>query len=503
MKISKIKTSLPGGWRWGAGSLLIFWLILTGLSLTAHASLIGNAIQVDTLTGNDDNASMAFDGANYLVSWQNSSGTSSSIDIYGKVFDSNGNLIVAPFAINASTNDQIFPSVANYAAGQFLVVYQSFNGTDQDIIGTFVSYSATNAVMGTTFTIAGGAGNQQVPSIAYDGTNFYVAYLDGGTSVRAISVTKTGVVGTAVTVATVTSNATPPSVLPQITFSNTTVGRYLIAWEDFGTDPSGNVYGNTITTAGAIGTVTGVAVTSGLAERNPSVAFDGTNFLVVYDTGASGVRDIYGQLITTGGTLSGSRFAISTAINDQLLPKVTYSTGAGLYFASWQDYRNSTSIADIYGARILRTGSVVESAGMVVNSNTTFQKQSPVSGNDGTNFFALWTDFRNPPSGSDIWSQKSEGPPPVLSSVTPSVNLTVGVPMTLTGNYFGDLAAGSRSTSTDYVMINGLKVSDAYFSSWMNNLISFSLPPNSNSGAVQVYSGNLGSNTISLSVQDF
>jgi chitodextrinase len=503
MKKSKTKTPLPGGWRWGAGSLLIFWLMLTGFSLSAHASLIGSPIQIDSLTGGDDHSSIAFDGTNYLISWQISTGTSTSNDIYGKVFDSNGNSIVAPFAINASLNDQTFPSVANYGAGQYLVVYQSFNGTDQDIVGTFVSYSSTTATIGTTFTIAGGAGNQQFPSVAYDGTNFYLAYVDGGTAVRAISVSKTGSVGTAVTLGTVTSNATPPSVLPQITFSNGTVGKYLIAWEDFGTDVSGNIYANTITTAGVAGTATGIAVIAGFSERHPSLAFDGTNFLIVYDGGSAGNRDIYGQFVTTGLLLSGSRFGVSAAGNDQVTPKLSFSAGAGLYFAAWQDYRNSTSNADIFGARILKTGSAAESNGLVLMSNTTFQKQNPVSGNDGTNFFTLWTDFRNPPTNSDIWGQKTVGPSPLLSSVTPSGNVTTGTSMALNGNYFGDLPSGSRSTTTDYVLINGVNVPDSSFGSWTNSLISFSLPVNSSSGSVQVYSGNLQSNTMSISVEDF
>lgn len=503
MNKSKTKTLLPGGWRWGAGSLLIFWLILTGLSLSAQASLIGGSIQIDALTGGDDRPSIAFDGTNYLLSWQSSTGTSTSNDIYGKVIDSNGNSIVAPFAINGSTNDQTFPSVASYGSGQYLIVYQSFNGTDQDIVGTFVSYSSTTAAVGTTFTIAGGAGNQQYPSIAYDGNNFYIAYVDAGTSVRAVTVSKTGSVGTPLTVGTVTSNATPPSVLPQITFSNGTIGKYLISWEDFGTDVSGNIYVNTITTAGVAGAVTGIAVTAGLSERHPSPAFDGTNFLIVYDSGTAGSRDIFGQFVTPALLLSGSRFAVSTATNDQIVPKLSYSAGAGLYFASWQDYRNSTTYSDIFGARILKTGSVPDSSGIILMSNTTFQMQNPVSGNDGTNFFNIWTDFRNPPTSSDIWGQKAVGPLPVLSSVTPSANLTTGISVTLGGNYFGDLPSGSRATATDYVSINGVKVPDSSFGSWTDSGISFFLPVNSSSGPVQVYSGNVGSNSINISIQDF
>ncbi|MFI5303712.1 MAG: fibronectin type III domain-containing protein [Nitrospiria bacterium] len=503
MTKSEIKTLLTGGWSWGAGSLLFFWLFLTGLALSANASLIGNPVQVDTLAGGDDNSSVSFDGTNYLVAWQSSTGSSTSNDIYGSIIDSNGNAIVTPFVINGLVNDQTYPSAANYAGGHFLVVYQNFNGTDQDILGTFVSYSSTTATVGSTFTIAGGTGNQLYPSLALGSSGFFVTYVDNGTAVKAVSVSTTGSVGIPVLVGSVTSSATPPSVLPQISYSNIASGVFLITWEDFGVDLSGNIYSNTISSAGLPGTPVGIAITPNLAERHPSVAFDGTNFLVVFDTGPASSRDIYGQLVTTGLVLSGSRFAISTALNDQVKPKISFSNGAGLYFGSWQDFRNSVTNADIYGARILKTGSVVESNGLAVMTNTTFQKQNPIPGNDGSNFFTVWTDFRNPPTSSDIWGQKVAGPPPVLSSVTPATNATTGASMSLGGNNFGLLPSGSRSTTTDYVLINGVEVPDPNFGSWSNNSITFSLPVNSSSGPVQVVSGNLGSNTMNLTIEDF
>ncbi|MBI1820964.1 MAG: FG-GAP repeat protein [Nitrospirae bacterium] len=506
MKKSKIKTLLHGQWRWGARSLLIFWLSLTGVSLSAHASLIGSGVQIDNLTGADDNASISFDGANYLAVWQTSTGASFSSDIYAGVFTPGGTTVIPPFPVNAGTNDQNYPAVSSYASNQFLIVYQTFNGTDFDISGAFVSYSTTstpNTTVGTPFLIAGGAGNQQYPSVAYDGsTGFYVTYVDIGTAVKAVSVSKSGVAGAPVTLGTVTSS-TPPSVLPQISFSNSTIAQYLVAWEDFGADPSGNIYANTITTTGTAGAGLGMAVTASTPERHPSVAFDGTNFLVVYDKGSPGSRDVFGQLVTPALALSGASFPVSSAVNDQLTPKLTFSAGANLYFASWQDYRNSTTNADIYGARISKAGAVNETGGLAIMTNTTFQKQNPVTGNDGSNFFTVWTDFRNPPTGSDIWGQNADGPPPAISTVAPTTNLTAGTLMTVSGNYFGDLPAGSRSTSTDYLSISGVKVPDSNVSQWANTSVFFTLPVNSTSGPLQVVSGTLGSNTVSLAVQDF
>ncbi len=505
MKVIIPKTLLPKQRGWGAESLLIFWLILTGVSLSAHASLIGSPIQVDSLTGADDHSSISFDGTNYLVAWQSTTGSSYSNDIYAAILNPSGTTIIPSFLINNALNDQTFPAVSSFASNQFLIVYQTFNGSDYDISGAFVSYSTTstpNTTVGTPFLIAGGAGNQQYPSVAYDGTGFYVAYLDSGTAVKAVPVSKSGLAGGPVTLGAVTST-TPPSVLPQISFSNSAIARYLVVWEDFGADPSGNIVANTITTVGAAGPGLGVALTASTPERHPSVAFDGTNFLVVYDKGSNGSRDIAGQLITFNLTLSGAPFTVSSAANDQLMPKLTFSSGANFYFASWQDYRNSTGNGDIYGSRISKSGAVIEPTGLEVMSNTTFQKQNPATGSDGSNFLTVWTDFRNPPTGSDLWGQNVAGPPPSISGVAPTSNLAVGTAITISGNYFGDLLSGLRSTSTDYLSLNGVKVPDSNISQWSNTSTLFTLPLNSTSGPLQVVSGNLGSNTFNLALQDF
>lgn len=508
MNLKKPNSPLHGRWGKGARSLFFLSIILFGCFETAHASLIGPSVQLAGLAGSDDHPSLSFDGINYILIWDTTSTGSSSLDIYAKVVNSSGAEIIPPFPVNTGPNDQSFPSISSSGTGTALAVYQSYNGTDLDIVGNLVTYSTTTTpafTVGAFFIIAGGAGNQQYPSAAFDGTNFAVTYVDGGTAVKAVIVSKTGTPGTPITLGAVTSYAAPPSVLPQIVFSNGTIGRYLVVWEDFtsSADASGNIYGNTLTTAGVSGPVTGIAAAANFPERHPSVAFDGSNFLVVYDQGSSGSKDIYAQLVTPGLGLSGASFKVSTASNDQVTPKVAFSSGAGLYFAAWQDFRNSGTKGDIYGARIFKGGGVVEANGLAIIANTTFNTQNPVPGSDGTNFFTAWSDFRNPPTGSDIWGQLAIGPAPFISLVTPASNVSAGTTISVAGNYFGDLPAGSRATATDYLSISGSIVPDSNVTAWSNSGIAFSLPINSGSGPFQVYSGTLGSNAVSIGVQDF
>jgi hypothetical protein len=88
----------------------------------------------------------------------------------------------------------------------------------------------------------------------------------------------------------------------------------------------------------------------------PAVAFDGTNYIVVWYDERSGSADIYGARVGADGTvLDPSGIAISTAAEDQYWPAVTFD-GTN-YLVVWTDWRNGSY--DIYGARVGTGGSVL------------------------------------------------------------------------------------------------------------------------------------------------
>lgn len=95
-------------------------------------------------------------------------------------------------------------------------------------------------------------------------------------------------------------------------------------------------------------------------EGSPALAFDGTNFLVVWDDGRGGYnRDIYGARVTPAGTvLDSNGIAISTALADQWRPAVAFD-GTN-FLVVWEDQRNGPDDYDIYGARVTPAGAVLD-----------------------------------------------------------------------------------------------------------------------------------------------
>src|SRR5262249_13361932 len=133
---------------------------------------------------------------------------------------------------------------------------------------------------------------------------------------------------------------------------------------DFG---PAEVYANVVTSGGALVAPAPVQVSPVPGnQESPSVAFDGTNYLVVWAD--SGALDSYGTRVTPGLTvLDPSGFLLTGGSGWQVDPKVA-SNGSG-WFAIWADI--ATGVQGIYGTRISPAGSVLDPSGILVTNLST------------------------------------------------------------------------------------------------------------------------------------
>ncbi|MFH0777302.1 MAG: hypothetical protein V2A71_01595, partial [Candidatus Eisenbacteria bacterium] len=121
-------------------------------------------------------------------------------------------------------------------------------------------------------------------------------------------------------------------------------------------------------------------------------AFDGTRSLVVWMDGRleSGY-DVFGARIDTAGVvLDRGGIAISCAPGFQCSPAVAFD-GAN-YLVVWQDWRSGTE-RQIYGARVDTLGTVLDTAGIAISTVAGWQ-DSPAIAFDGTNYLVVWEDTR-------------------------------------------------------------------------------------------------------------
>ncbi len=241
--------------------------------------------------------------------------------------------------------------------------------------------------LGPNFPISLNTGPDAVggkPGIAFDGVNFLVPYFQGA-NIYARRVSANGVVldSTAISVS-VGNNQSVAA--PSVGFDGT---NYLVAWV---ASRSGvyELYGARISPAGVVLDPGGLKITTGGNPkfRMPGIAFDGTNYLIVWRTEPD---QIYAARVSSSLAILDSPGGFQITNGGSYYPSAAFD-GTN-FLVVWHDSRNADSGWDIYGARVTPQGGVLDPGGFVICDDPQNQEHSTV-GFDGTNYLVAWYDWR-------------------------------------------------------------------------------------------------------------
>lgn len=352
-----------------------------------------SGIPICSWNGRQEYPSVAFDGTDYFVTWsdlRNDPGNRSNADLYGSRVSSSG-IVLDPtgIPISRAANNQWFPMIA-FDDTNYLVTWYDFRRGGADIYASRVSPSG-NVIDTLGFDISMMANSQSSPSIASDGTNYLAVWQDdrngSDNDIYGGRISQAGNILDPVAIPV--SSESNGQADPSVAFDGI---NYLVVWDDGRSGSNVHIYGTRVSTSGSILDSSGIAISA--APNNqwfPAVAFGDTNYLVVWHDGRNGPFNIYGARVTRSGVvLDSSGIAISTAPGDQLLPAVAFD---GInYLVVWRDDRPGLD-HDIYGARVTPSGAVLDSAGIAISTAANFQT-NPAVAFDGTNYLVVWSDER-------------------------------------------------------------------------------------------------------------
>ncbi len=353
---------------------------------------------------------VSFDGTNYLVVWEDR--RKGSNDIYGARVSQAG-IVLDPTGItisNAAANQES-PVIA-FDGVNYLVVWTDYRNGPADIYGTRVSLSGT-VLNPNGIIISTAAYDQCYPAITFDGTNYLVVWEDlrhyyyWGFDIYGTRISPSGTVldPEGIPISPMASDQCNPS----ITFNGT---NYLVVWEDYRSMDYSDIYGTRVSQTGIVldpnGFIVSIAVYD---QRYPKVASDGMNFLAVWEDERYG-RDIYGARISQDGTvLDSTGITISTNPDDQESPNIIF--GDSNYLVAWQDNRSGSYEYNIYGARLSQSGIVLDSNGFIVSSTASY---NPSIIFDSLNFLIVWEDYRPLAFSDDIYAARISQANSVLDS---------------------------------------------------------------------------------------
>ena len=226
-----------------------------------------------------------------------------------------------------------------------------------------------------------------VPEVAFDGTNYLVVWEDIGDNNRHVYGARVSPTGTVLD-----PNAIPISTAPgggeaAVAFDGT---NYLVVWKDVRVGNS-RVHGARVSQAGTVLDPNAFAIsTRSFTQHEPSVAFGGTQYLVTWDEFSASGRDVYGARVLPNGTvLDPNAIPISTAPNSQQMPSVAYD---GVNFlVTWDDARAVPFNPDIFGARVTASGTVLDPGGIPIAARSAIQAE-PAVAFDQVNYLVAWHD---------------------------------------------------------------------------------------------------------------
>ncbi len=287
----------------------------------------------------------AFDGTNYLVGIQGDS--VSRNHICAQMVDRNGGPVGPNISVGGTGG---VPYVA-FDGANYLVVWpddtkSSEEHNDDDILGRLVSRAG--APIGSVIPICTAPemqGFDQVNSLVFDGLNYLTAWTDArngddDANIYARLISPAGVLtGSEIAV------CTQPGKQMGAALAN---GRTncLVVWQNrvLNVDPypKWQVEGRFVGRSGEMGPIFRINQTNSVIDNLMGVAFDGANFLVIWDADsgpggddAEGIWDIHGRFVAQDGSFPGSEFPVTMAPGDQHFGTVRFD---GInYLVSWHD----------------------------------------------------------------------------------------------------------------------------------------------------------------------
>ena len=389
-------STTPVGARWPSVAcsptecLVAWWTFENGvghrvwLARVAGGAVIQTAFPVTTAASDQHEPAVAFDGTDYLVVWRDIRRPDGG-DIYATRVTTSGTLRdPTGFAVSAASGAESEVALTRAGSDILAAWLDTRSGTGSNElwstrIGPGASVAAPGGVRLATSVGADG------PSLSWNGTDYLAAWRAPG-GVHTIRVSAAGVpdpAGSSVLIPTGTSRPDLASV----------PGAHLLVWVDSARMPTETTLERRLPATGAAGpdlVVGGVAS----AESEPSLASDGTRYLLTWTDTRHGWKTIYGTRLDEAGTaLDGTGRLLSPETRDADRYGATVSWGNGMYLCVWQR-RPLMGAMTIEATRLGADGTVLDPTPMQLSPGVFFaDRPRPSIAWNGSSWLVVWTGF--------------------------------------------------------------------------------------------------------------
>ena len=395
-------------------ALALFAFVAAPGMLLAQGVPLGPEFRVNSYTTDTQNdPSIASDSAgNFIIGWLSVNQDGSVGGVFAQRYASTGNPLGGEFRVNTyTTGVQGSPSVAANSAGDFVVVWHSFqDGGGFGIFGQ--RYASSGAPLGGEFRINTYTTNlQQNPSAASDSAGNFVVVWDsvgqdyGGYGIVSQRYSSTGSPQGGEVVLTSGPNSNQDQRFPAV--DRDSAGNFVVVWQGYSLAEFDGIHGQRFSSAGApLGNLFRVNTYVTGSQYRPAVASDSTgNFVVAWESGHEGGA-IFAQRYASSGMPLGGEFRVNTfTVNFQGFSSLA-ADSAGNFVVAWHSVLQDGSSFGVFAQRYASSGAPLGGEFRVNTYTTSGQLAPSVASDPGGNFVIAWGSGTQDSSGYGVFAQR-------------------------------------------------------------------------------------------------
>ncbi len=445
------------------GEYLVLWRddrVIEAQRVDSNGNFVGSVLTLSSTTsGSRDDPAIAHGNGQSLGVWTDTSQAGQAILTGRRVSDdgsTNGNeIFISPYY---SRPERVALASSPSAAEWLLAWQQAAAAPTADIF--IQRLDGQGQASGDPLNLTNHPTSQELPALAAGQAGYLAVWRDernqatSGWDIYGQLLTASGTpTGSLIAVTTAVDSQSNPAVA-----ANSQQHNYLVVWDDNRAGNNVDIYGQVISSNGSLmGSGFSLSVTN--SQNFPEVAYNPAqnNYLVVWeDNRSSSADDIYGQVISADGSVVGSSFAIAAASSNQYDPVVAYHSASQTYLVAWWDRRNGNY--DIYGQIISSTGVLSGSNFAIANFSGSNNEQAypdiaALPGGAPGEFLLVWQDRRNSPNW-DILAQRVSGAGVLLDepdTAGDETNPSLNFPLDTSSDYTERPAVAYNSAASVYL----------------------------------------------------
>jgi hypothetical protein len=409
--LSRVTFTTPVAVDWDGQNFLVVWpdyqipgsiYNLLGMRVGTDGKLVDPAPVVMRADAEVNQVAMAHGTSEHLIVWREAVPRySQQYDVLGARFGHDGKMLGSIIQLGVLPTAEATPAVA-FDGTNYLVAWEDRRGPVPLIYGNRVRASDGALLDGTNGFQIGSSFSSVGPAVAFDGTNWLVAFQINGIAlggVRLRASDRTAIDTTDLPLVSILSSAGMLKP-PRLVFDG---AHYLLSWRQLAGSLGLRHQAARIDPAtGANLDGAGVNIATSLTsvdDRNGHQVAAGSGRLYAaytqqdifkQDVHAMMAIDIKGVFINPAtGTLDGASAQLSRSAHWQ---EATDASSDGQHhLVVWQEY-NGTRF-EIRGARVSnQDGTVLEPAGFTIGSSATADQFMPRTASNGSNHLVVWWD---------------------------------------------------------------------------------------------------------------